>query len=271
MLALDDRIVLPAGVHVEQDAVVDSLRRARYPVNATAAFVLHRAGRSLGEVAVELADAYRLEPERARHDVLAFSLELNRCLIANVCRGGRPLGRLRTLAGIALRLAPAGKLPPPLARRSPVDTSSPLRALLSTVSALRGRLALVLVLGAPLAAQLTLLSGGRAGPASVAVLVAVALGVALHEAAHAAALTGVGTALVLAGLRTSVVHAPVPAGRRWLVAAAGPIVPAGLGILVVGLGAALGVVEAACAGCALAGHSLGLTVLTGDGRTACGC
>jgi hypothetical protein len=270
MLALEDTIALPAGVRLERDAVVDTLRRARYPVNATATFVLARAGRPLGDVAAELSCTYRLEPERARQDVLAFSLHLNRCLLANIHRGGSAAGRVAALAMLALRLAPAGRVPAPLARRAPLDTSSPLRALYSAGAALRRRMVVLWLVGALLTVQLAVLATPSAGGAVVVLPTALALGVALHEAGHAAALAGVSAALVLAGPRTYVVHAPVgPARRRW-VGAAGPALPAALGVLLVAGASRFAAVGAAVGGCVLAGHAAGLTNLTGDGRSACG-
>jgi hypothetical protein len=267
MLALDDVLELPRGVSIRDEAVEDQLRDARYPVNSAALFVLSRAGRPLGEVATELARAYGLQAERARRDVLAFTLELNRRLLANV-RTGAPPRRLLTLVVLAVRLAPVGRLPPPLVRRAPLDTTSPVRAVVSTALALRRRLLMLTVLGGLLTAQLTLLSGANA--ALLVLPPALAFGVLAHEAAHAATLGGAVAALVLAGPRAYVMHAPVGSVRRPLVAAAGPAVPTVLGVGLVVVATVFGTQLSALAGCALVGHAAGLTVLTGDGRIACG-
>ena len=93
----------------------------------------------------------------------------------------------------------------------------------------------------------------------------VCAGVVLHEAAHAAALWGVPRALVLHGIRPTLLHPHVGATRALLVATAGPLAPALTALLVVSFWR---VSPAACA--PLAAHALGLTVLAPDGRNACG-
>ena len=93
----------------------------------------------------------------------------------------------------------------------------------------------------------------------------VALGVVLHECAHAVALHGIPRALVLTGVRPSLLHAPLGAARAVVVATAGPVVPALAGLVAVVLW------DASAPACApLAVHALGLTVLAPDGRNACG-
>jgi hypothetical protein len=202
--------------------------------------------------------------------VLVFAHALNQGLLANVVRR-RPRHR-RALEWLALaaRLAPAGTLPAPVARRSPLDTRTPMRAAVSTARGLAGRALALASVVAVIALQPL-----PAAPVRVA-LVAIALGagvggsIILHEAGHAAVLAGVGAALVLAGPRTYVLHAPVSPRRRWVVAAAGPASACGLGLAVIALAWALRVPELAVAGCAPVGHAVGLTVATADGRAACG-
>jgi hypothetical protein len=270
MLSLEDSIALPAGVRVDGQVVIDDVRNARYPANDSALFVLRRAGRPLGDVAEELGRRHRLEPGRARTDVLAFAHALNRGLLANVVRRRPRHRRVLDWLTLAARLAPAGTLPASVARRSPLDTRTPIRAAASTARCLAGR-----ALALASAVAVIALQPLPAAPVRVA-LVAIALGagvggsIILHEAGHAALLAGVGAALVLAGPRTYVLHAPVSPRRRWLVAAAGPASACGLGLAVVVLAWALRLPELAVAGCAPVGHAIGLTVATADGRAACG-
>ncbi len=270
MLSLEDSIVVPTGVRVDGHDVVDDVRAARYPANDSALFVLRRAGRPLGDVAEELGRCHRLEPGRARADVLVFAHALNVGLLANVVRRRPRHRRAIEWLVLAARLAPAGTLPAPVARRHPLDTRTSIRAVVSAARGLVGRAFALAAVVAVIALQPL-----PAAPTRIA-LVAIALGagvggsIILHEAGHAALLAGVGAALVLAGPRTYVLHAPVSQRRRRVLAAAGPACACGLGGVVIAVAWVLRLPELALAGCAPVGHALGLTVATGDGRTACG-
>lgn len=264
MLDPDDRMELPDGVRVDGNAVSDHLRGAVFPANDTALFVLRRADRPLGLIAAELAELHGIDAQRARDDVLRFAFSLNRELLANVVRSGGPIRRIRLWLRLALRLAPAGAVPASLARRVPLDTSTPLRAAVGTVAALRTRPLALAVAAVLLAAP------GAVTPGAMAVGVGVGAGFAIHEAGHAALLGGVGSALVVSGLRTYVLHAPLPPVRRRRVAAAGPLAAAVLGVTAVTAAWVVGLPELTPLGCAPAAHALGLTVATADGRTACG-
>lgn len=115
----------------------------------------------------------------------------------------------------------------------------------------------------PAAAALTLLSL----PAAVAVHAwtiapVVGAGLVLHEFAHAAALGGIPHAGVRRGLRATVVHPRLAPLRALVAGAAGPLAPA--------LVAPALARVAAPAALLLAVHALALTVLSPDGRAACG-
>lgn len=269
MLDLTDRIELPRGVAVAPGGVSDAVRGESWPANDTAVFVLARAGRPLGDVAGELAGRFGLPAERARRDVLAFVWGLNRSLLLNIVPARGPLARAASWVVLAIRLAPAGVLPRSPARRSPLDTSSAWGALASAARAtVRRGLAFVLVavvLAAELAA--TAGAGGLLLPALGAV--AVGAGLVLHEAGHAVALRGIPAALVLDGIRTYVLHRPLPGRRRALVAASGPCAAAAAGASLLAVAQLAGSAELAVASCPLGAHLLALTVLSGDGRTAC--
>ncbi len=236
MIALEDRVVLAPGVSVEAGAVVDRVRGLRVPASASALLVLtHADGRTIADVGSVLA---RNGATDGAGDALAFCSELNRRLLVNV--------RIGTVAVVRRRLAGAARgvllqVPPRRVRSLPLGLTASAGALA--------------VVAAPLAIAL------GAWPLALGVCG----GVALHELAHAAALHGSPRALVLHGFRPTLLHPRLGPLRAFVVATAGPLVPA-LGALLV-----LTVWRAAAAGCApLAAHALGLTVLAPDGRNACG-
>ena len=70
--------------------------------------MLARAGRPLGAVASELADAFSLPPSEARGDVVRFVWELNRLALVNVERTASRLRQLVDWLRLAVRLAPVG-------------------------------------------------------------------------------------------------------------------------------------------------------------------
>lgn len=269
MLEASDRIVLADGVALRDGALVDSVTRTSWPVNAAGAFVLARDG-ALGEVAERVAAAYALPAERAREDVRAFAWQLNRHALVNVDRSA---GRLRHAVAwlrLALRLAPAGAIPSLGVRRLPLDTSTAPRAVAGVASALASRCTLVALTAAALVAHVSLVAGHASLLTPTAVGLAVGAGLAAHEAGHAVALRGVPSAIVVRGGRVSVVHAPAGPGRRLLVATAGPGVVAAAGAALLSAAVALRAPALAAAGGAAALHALALTVLASDGRTACG-
>jgi len=270
MIAATDRIVLAAGVTVRQGCLADEVRGESWPLNGSAAFVLGRSGEPIGVTVREMAESFSLPLETARADVLRFVWHLNGLALVNVESGGRRVERLLGWLRLALRLAPAGSVPASLTRRRPLDTRSAVRGLGSCLAAGARRTAAVAALATVAAFEVFAAAGspGRALPLALGVCTGVGLG--LHEAAHAAMLQGVPSAFVTRGRRTFVLHAALPAGRRSLVALAGPLAVAAIGV---GCLASAALVTAPClavAGCPLAAHALALTVLTGDGRVACG-
>ena len=74
MIAATDIVTLAPGVDVRQELLRDAVRGHAWPLNASGAFVLARAGRPLGAVASELADAFSLPQSEARGDVRAIRL-----------------------------------------------------------------------------------------------------------------------------------------------------------------------------------------------------
>ncbi len=122
MIAATDIVTLAPGVDVRQELLRDAVRGHAWPLNASGAFVLARAGRPLGAVASELADAFSLPQSEARGDVVRFVWELNRLALVNVERTASRLGQLVDWLRLAARLAPVGALPAPITRRREIDT-----------------------------------------------------------------------------------------------------------------------------------------------------
>ena len=270
MIGAGDTIRFAPGVRVNAGRLEDGVRRESWPVNASAAFVLERAGRPLGETVTAFADAFALPFERAREDVLRFVWHLNALALVNVERSGSRVRRLRDWIALAARLAPAGALPSSLTRRRELDTRSVARALASCLAAVSARAVAVAGIATVLLAQVAVAAGPSGLAAAVLVGSCTGLGLGLHEAAHAALLRGVPSALVTRGRRTSVLHAAVTPGRRTLVAVGGPLTVAALGGAAVGAGWLAALPFLVVAGCPLAAHALALTVVGGDGRVACG-
>jgi len=233
-----DLVELAPGVVLDDGTVVDVVRGTSVRANESALLVLaHANGATVAELGSLLARAGA--PDGAG-DARAFCAQLNRALLVNV--------RVRRGALLRRRLAAA---------RYGVFACAPLRRLdaRSLACVLRGL--------APAGVALVLLTlpfAILAGEWTVAV--AVGGGVVLHEVAHVVALQGVPRALVLDGLRPSVLHPPLGAVRTTVVAAAGPLAPS-----LAALGVAAFARSPACA--PLAAHALGLTVLAPDGRNAC--
>ena len=118
MIAATDIVTLAPGVDVRQELLRDAVRGHAWPLNASGAFVLARAGRPLGAVASELADAFSLPAAEARGDVLRFVWQLNRLALVNVertaleARPARRLAPARRAARAGRRLAGADHAPP---------------------------------------------------------------------------------------------------------------------------------------------------------------
>lgn len=269
MLVDTDTLELAPGVTVGQGQLADAVRGTTWPLNASGAFVLARAGAPVGQIVRDIAEAFSLPLETARADVLRFAWYLNGLALVNLERGGPLLRRLVDWIVLALRLLPAGALPVALARRRAVDTRTAAGALATTTRAVLPRVVVLGSLATIVTLQLSLLAG--AGLASPFLLgLGTGLGLGLHEAAHVVSLRGIPCALVTRGRRTYVLHARVSPTRRSVVAVAGPLSVAVIGLALVIGGAAIAAPTLSLAGCPLAAHAFALTVVGGDGRVACG-
>ena len=271
MIADTDTLCLPPGVATVDGRLADVVRQASWPLNASAAFVLARAGRTFGEIAEETAAAFAVPLETARADVLRFAWTLNTLALANLERGEAPLHALASWVRLALRLAPAGALPAAVTRRHNVDTSRARNAVLSVFAAIAWRIVVVGLGSTMVAAQpAAAVQGARGLLAAGALGLGTGAGIGIHEAAHAASLRHVPAALVTRGPRTFVLHARLTPARRSCVAVAGPLAAVGLGLALIVTGLMVAAPTLVLLGAPLVAHALALTVLGGDGRVVCG-
>ena len=241
MIEPADAIELAPGVTLDGDVLVDGVRGAAIPLNATASAALSGAT-TVDDVARALAELGSRRPAAEAHELVA---RLNALFLVNVRTPARVRAarRLRALRYGLIARAPAVRI-------AADRTTAVARALLPVAAAI----AVALL---PLAVV--------AGATGVAIAVVSAAGVVVHECAHAAALVGVPRALVMEGLTLSILHPRVGAARTLVAAAAGPAAPVAVALLVV-----VGWRSAAIVCTPLAAHALGLTVLAADGRNACG-
>lgn len=270
MISESDTFAFAPGVTLQDGQLADAVRGASWPLNGSGVFVLGRMGRPVGQIVRELTEAFSLPLETARRDVLRFVCHLNSLALVNVEREGTIARRFVDWIQLASRLAPAGALPVALARRRVLDTRSVFRAVSTGLVATLPRVATIAAAATVAAAQVSAVGGAPTLVVPLALGIATGVGLGLHEAAHVVALNGVPSAFVTRGRRTYVLHATVSPLRRSIVALAGPLVVATLGVALVAGGAALGAPSIAIAGCPLAAHALALTIICGDGRIACG-
>ena len=270
MIADTDTLSLAPGVALRQGHVADAVRGNAWPLNPSGELVLAHAGLPVGRIVREIADTFSLPTEAARHDVLRFVWYVNALALVNVERSGPRLRQLADWFMLAARLAPAGAVPAAVSRRHALDTRTVARAVASSFAALLSRVVFVAAAAAAVAVQLSAVGGHPAAVVPLALGLGIGVGLGLHEAAHAASLRGVSSALVVRGRRTYVLHAPVSAARRSVVALAGPLTVAVLGIAFVLGGVVAGAPNLTILGCPLAVHALSLSVAGGDGRIACG-
>jgi hypothetical protein len=268
MIGPQDRLALPAGVELRDDALHDVVRACSVPLNRTGFAVLGAS--TPGEAAAELERRYGVEARTALDDVLRFCADLNARLLLNVAAHG---GRVALVRRWLLRLPcllPLGVLPSAPTARRPVDTTRARSLARSAPRALGPFVALLLVSGMLVPALLLAAVGVVAPTLAGALGAAIAGSVLVHELAHLAALRGVPACVVTQGFRIAVVHRAISLRRTRGVAACGPV--AGL-VLAACLLAALWVVPSSeLAATALVSllNALGLTVLSSDGRALCG-
>ncbi|MFN0152795.1 MAG: PqqD family protein [Gaiella sp.] len=263
MLALDDRLCLAPCVTLAANGVADEVQDRMWPVNATARLVLASAetGETLNQVVERVVAAHGVLRETAERDVLVFAWALNRRYLANV----RPAkGYLRRRLRLALRLLPAGVLPPGRVVRRPVCPGGGLARALSMVRALGPRASLVTGVAA-----LPLVQGLSDPAVAIGVASSAGAGIVLHELGHALALGRRPAAVVLAGLRVLVLHAKLLPAVRRRVAVAGPGLVVGTGLVAAVCAETTGSLALALCSATWLGHAVGLTVLTNDGRNAC--
>lgn len=243
MIAADDRVSLPPGVELRGRTLVDSVRGVELPLNECAVLVLMRAnGASVASLGAALAAAGACD---GLQDALSFCSALNARYLLNVEIGLVPRAgrRLRALAyGIVVHVPPR--------RVSAGSLHEVVRAVAPAGATVAGLLAPLALLG---------------GVWTLAAALATGAGIVLHELGHALALRGVPSAVVLHGLRPTLLHPRLGFVRTVAVATAGPLLPA-----LAALCASLAWEPLALATAPVGAHALALTVFSPDGRNACG-
>jgi hypothetical protein len=272
MIVDTDHVDFPLGVSMSNGHLEDVVRGRSWPLNDSGVFVLGRVGRPLEAVVRELAEAFGLPLDVARLDVLQFVWTLNALALINVVQSGSRFRRSADWLGLAARLVPAGALPAPIARRHPLDTGGLRRAVVSSLRATGFRVVIIAAASTIALLPLAAVLGGQGDVLLLALALGAGtgIGVGFHEAGHVASLRGVSSALVLHGRRTFVLHAPLGSGRRSLVAISGPAAAVATGLVFVVSGATIVSPGLVLLGLPLAAHALSLTVVGGDGRSACG-
>ncbi|MBM3679285.1 MAG: hypothetical protein FJW96_15645 [Actinobacteria bacterium] len=271
MLVPEDRLEVPTGVVLRDGKLEDVARGATVAVNPAAAVVLRAGGRPLREIARDLEVAFAIDAARARDDVLRFAWQLNGLGLANVRHHHGRLWRGLQWLRLALRLLPSATLPPSLTRRLPLDTTTSWRALAGVVRALVGRALLLAAVAVVVLMPVAAVGGARSLVLAGALGASAGLALIAHETAHALALVRASpAAIVVSWRRISVIHAELTPRRRTVVAAAGPLLPATFGLAIAALAVVVRLPELAVGAAPLAGHAVGLTVITSDGRRACG-
>jgi hypothetical protein len=263
MIRARDRLALPAGVSLDADGLRDDVRGVVIPLNATGRALVDRpTPEAMAAIAVT---AFAAPPKDALVDAIVFAAALNERHLLNVdVRGGGIAIAARWL-GSVLILGRHRSLPAWPTRRRALDTSSAASSALGAAvgaipAAAAGAMPLLVVppvIGAPLAL-------------SAALAIAVALGVAAHEAGHASLLAGVPAFLGRRCVRVAVVHRPLSTRRTAFVALAGPACGIALALLATVLAWTSAAAELVAAQLALAPQAVALTVMTPDGRRACG-
>jgi hypothetical protein len=269
MIRADDVVSLAPGVELRSECLYDPIRGATIPVNPSGRIVL-AAPTTPGAAARAVARRFAVDEAGALADVLAFLAELNARLLLNVRPRRGTLALLaRWLAGVPA-LLPLGRFPRAPAARRHVETSRALAALATGTTAL-ARTAVVYAACASGAALLALAALGTARPSfALAAGAGAGIGLLVHELAHLSLLRNVPACVASRGLRVSVLHRRLPAARERAVAAAGPIAGSGAAAATAAAALALVLPELVPAALVLGLQTVGLTVLTRDGRKLCG-
>jgi hypothetical protein len=259
LISTNDVIELPPGVTVEASELIDHVRGIRIGLNTAAAVALHES--TPARMAAALCSCFSVERTRADADALTLCASLNAALLANI-RVAWPRLLVRWVRD-ALILASLRRLPAWPARRRAVRTSSVTAALTTVAHGTAGTATVVsLATALPLASAGTPILGCAVGLAAGA-------GLVLHEVGHAIALRGIAAALIVRGVRVSLLHPKLDPRRQRLVAACGPLAVIAAALVTLVAMYVFATAAGAAVALILALHALSLTVLSPDGRKLC--
>ena len=248
-----DRVTFTDGVELHENAIIDNVLGASYPLSPSATWALEllRDGRDVTSAAMVLAADASVHPARADHDLRALVKQLNGAWLVNIRPSNRLLDALTR---------------PWVYRRYELPARSPWGLVLNVAGVVaRAHWPLWLTV----AAVTALLSLALPAAASAAVTLAVGSAASLiaHESGHALAArrwtAGCFMASSLAS-GVSVVH-PIGARDHWI-AAAGPLAAVVTGLVILLALWPLQPMWAVIAAVPFTFHAVGGVILFSDGR-----
>lgn len=264
MASYIERARFPAGVHLDENGLVDAVLRQSYPLSPSARMYLGLIARGMtfAEIERRVSSAAGVSTAVVGRDVRGLACQLNRALLLNLELGGLA-GQLRWAWWMVWSAAFARSRPILRRQRFPVRTSLLHAHADVACGVFRGMAPAWLVLGA-LTTAAWIVAPGHAvvcavGPAFPAAIV-------VHEAAHAIAVGRRGERLFLrvSGVSVGVVHRRLPSAP--VAHASGPLVTAACGALLLGVAYASSSAPLALASTPFLAQGLALTVLAADGR-----
>lgn len=263
--------VFPSGVLLEGSWILDTVTGDRVEINETARRMLSLVDgrRPAREIGGAVAASYGLDPpRRVVSDFMQLAALLNEKYLLNIVTPpGSWLVVLPQRVKLFLMGVALGHLSLP-SHRKRLDLCNKSRPIAFLTVARRMGLPAT-VIGGILSLSVWLLLGDvLASWTVVSIALAFALSLVLHEAAHAMALVPVPAFLSVHGPIFLVGHPRIPAGKGFLVAAAGPAITGLSGLLVVLLSGLLNSENMVYAGEILALNLLGVTAIAADGRKA---
>jgi hypothetical protein len=263
--------VLPPGVLLEGDFLLDTVMGAEVSLNGTARFLLSSIDgeRTVREIAGAASRRYGIATEQVTSDFSQLTARLNEKFLLNLDASFRR--RCTLLPGI-FRLLIVGLLAghvsaPWHRRRLEISNQSRLACSLCIVRRLGPR---SWVIGSIIGLTTWMLVGAFSSSVWLFFATALASSVSLlvHEAAHAVALVPVPAFLGVYGPAIKVQHRPVTPRKGLLVSAAGPAITGGLGLSVLLGSDFLNSGALLLVGMMLLLNLLGMTVAAPDGRNA---
>lgn len=260
------RNMLPEGVRLVRDGLIDDVRHGTVALNSSATVLLDAALAEDRDLRLaHVSSQTGVEILRLHTDLETLVARLNRLGFVNFARGTSTSSAyewLRTvIGGLRAGIPPGAGGPLPNHRTA---AGGGLRGAARGLAPMRGVLLRVMALMLVATVAVAFATGGDLTVA-LAFVVAASVGVALHELAHLTAL-GTGPAAVLTStLGVRILHPPLTPRRRRKEVVAGPLVPTVVGLTLIMAAGPIGGQAAVAAGIPLVAHALNLLCVAGDG------